>query len=69
MVFFVFVFGVLAGIATAALVWVGWSSAAVLAGFGILLVMCAVLSSAVSATISSSEDEGRETPVKKGRAH
>ena len=60
MVFAVFVFGVLAGIVTAALVWAGASSAVVLAGFGVLLLLCALLSSVVAMSDgakSDSEDE------------
>ncbi len=53
MVFFVFVVGVLAGIAATALLWVGASSAFVIAGFGILLFLCAFLSSAVTAVVAN----------------
>lgn len=65
MIFVVFVFGVLAGIATAALIWLGLSSALVVAGFGVLLLLCAVLSSAVAGVLASSpDDQGGSDPVK-----
>ena len=67
MVFFVFVFGVLAGMATAALIWVGASSALVLAGLGVLLFLCAFLSSAVAAILSSGPGPEAEEPSKTAR--
>jgi hypothetical protein len=67
MVFFVFVFGVLAGMATAALIWVGASSALVLGGLGVLLLLCGFLSSAVAVVLSSGADtDGEDVSLKKG---
>ncbi len=67
MVFYVFAFGVLAGMATAALIWVGASSALVIAGLAVLLLLCGFLSSAVAAILASGGDTDVDEPsLKKG---
>ena len=57
MVFIVFVFGVLAGMAIAALIWIGASTAAVIVALGLLLVLTAVLSSSVAFLIGAPDEE------------
>lgn len=64
-----FVIGVLGGMATAALIWLGLSSAMVVFGFGILLLLMASLSSAIGAIIAGDggDPEGGEASLRKGR--
>ena len=66
MVYVVFVCGVMAGMCVAALVWAGMSSALVVAGFGVLLLLSAFLSSAVAAVIAGSGDPAGH-PLKKAQ--
>jgi hypothetical protein len=61
MVFIVFVFGVLAGMAVAALFWIGASTAALVVALGLLLVLSAVLSSSVAFLIAPDEDPAVRT--------
>jgi hypothetical protein len=57
MVFVVFVFGVLAGMAIAALIWIGASTAALIVALGLLLVLSAILSSSVAFLIAPTDDD------------
>jgi hypothetical protein len=57
MVFIVFVFGVLAGMAVAALFWIGASTAALVVALGLLLVLSAVLSSSVAFLIAPPDED------------
>ena len=63
MVSYVFVVGVLAGMASAALFWVGASSAFVLTGFGILLLLCGFLSSALASVVASHPEVESDEPI------
>jgi hypothetical protein len=70
MVFFVFVFGVLAGMAIAALVWIGASTAVLIVGTGVLLLLCGLLSSTLALLVAapdSPDDERAAGPVRTGR--
>jgi hypothetical protein len=68
MVYIVFAFGVLAGMAAAALLWIGASTAVLVAGLGLLLLLCGLLSSAVAFVISAPDGASEEAALKTGRA-
>lgn len=71
MVFFVFVFGVLAGMAIAALIWIGASTAALIVGTGLLLLLCGLLSSTLAFLVAApdgTEDDVASGPVRTGKA-
>jgi hypothetical protein len=71
MVYFVFVFGVLAGMAIAALIWIGASTAVLIVGTGVLLLLCGLLSSTLALLVAapdSRDDEPAVGPVRTGRA-
>lgn len=68
MVYFVFACGVLAGMAAAALLWIGASTAVLVAGLGLLLLLCGLLSSAVAFLISAPEPSSDDRALKTGTA-
>jgi uncharacterized membrane protein len=68
MVYLVFACGVLAGMAAAALLWIGASTAVLVAGLGLLLLLCGLLSSAVAFLISAPEPSTDDRSLKTGTA-
>jgi hypothetical protein len=68
MVVLLFVTGVLAGMALAALVWIGASTAALIVGVGLLLLLCSLLSSALAFLITAPDTSSDEPVFRTGRA-
>ena len=68
MVMLFFVTGVLGGMALAALVWIGASTAALIVGLGLVLLLCGLLSSALAFLITAPDGSSDEPVFRTGRA-
>jgi hypothetical protein len=68
MVMLLFVCGVLAGMALAALVWIGASTAVLIVGLGLVLLLCGLLSSALAFLITAPDGSSDEPVFRTGRA-
>ena len=68
MVVLLFVSGVLVGMALAALVWIGASTAALIVGVGFLLLLCSLLTSALAFLVTAPDGASDEPVFRTGRA-